>query len=260
MLKTLQNAFKIKEVREKLLYTFFMLVVTRIGSQLPIPGVNTTFFQELFTRQSNDAFGFFNTITGGSFTNMSVFALSITPYITSSIIMQLLTIAIPKLEEMQQEGEDGRKKIAEYTRYLTVALALMQSVAMAIGFGGKGLLVEFTALNVIVAIVTMTAGSAMLMWIGERITENGVGNGISIVLLFNIISTMPSDMITLYERFLQGKIVAVAVVTAVIIVAVIVAMVVFVIIYRMQSGEFRFSILKRCRDVRWLAVSPQASR
>ena len=240
MLKTLQNAFKIKEVREKLLYTFFMLVVTRIGSQLRIPGVNTTFFQELFTRQSNDAFGFFNTITGGSFTNMSVFALSITPYITSSIIMQLLTIAIPKLEEMQQEGEDGRKKIAEYTRYLTVALALMQSVAMAIGFGGKGLLVEFTALNVIVAIVTMTAGSAMLMWIGERITENGVGNGISIVLLFNIISTMPSDMITLYERFLQGKIVAVAVVTAVIIVAVIVAMVVFVII--LQDAERRIPV------------------
>ena len=217
-----------------------MLVVTRIGSQLPIPGVNTTFLQELFTRQSNDAFGFFNTITGGSFTNMSVFALSITPYITSSIIMQLLTIAIPKLEEMQQEGEDGRKKIAEYTRYLTVALALMQSVAMAIGFGGKGLLVEFTALNVIVAIVTMTAGSAMLMWIGERITENGVGNGISIVLLFNIISTMPSDMITLYERFLQGKIVAVAVVTAVIIVAVIVAMVVFVII--LQDAERRIPV------------------
>ena len=211
MLKTLQNAFKIKEVREKLLYTFFMLVVTRIGSQLPIPGVNTTFFQELFTRQSNDAFGFFNTITGGSFTNMSVFALSITPYITSSIIMQLLTIAIPKLEEMQQEGEDGRKKIAEYTRYLTVALALMQSVAMAIGFGGKGLLVEFTALNVIVAIVTMTAGSAM-----------------------------PSDMITLYERFLQGKIVAVAVVTAVIIVAVIIAMVVFVII--LQDAERRIPV------------------
>ena len=241
MLKTLQNAFKIKEVREKLLYTFFMLVVTRIGSQLPIPGVNTTFFQELFTRQSNDAFGFFNTITGGSFTNMSVFALSITPYITSSIIMQLLTIAIPKLEEMQQEGEDGRKKIAEYTRYLTVALALMQSVAMSIGFGGKGLLVEFTALNVIVAIVTMTAGSAMLMWIGERITENGVGNGISIVLLFNIISTMPSDMITLYERFLQGKIVAVAVVTAVIIVAVIVAAIFMLLYIWFRFKDIRFA-------------------
>ena len=119
--------------------------------------------------------------------------------------MQLLTIAIPKLEEMQQEGEDGRKKIAEYTRYLTVALALMQSVAMAIGFGGKGLLVEFTALNVIVAIVTMTAGSAMLMWIGERITENGVGNGISIVLLFNILSSVPDDMRSLYYRFIFGQ-------------------------------------------------------
>lgn len=240
MFKTLQNAFKIKEIREKLLYTFFMLVVIRIGSQLPIPGVKTTFFAELFARQQNDAFGFFNTITGGSFTNMSVFALSITPYITSSIIMQLLTIAIPKLEEMQREGEDGRKKIAEYTRYLTVGLALMQSIAMAVGFGGKGLLLEFTAMNVIVAIVTMTAGSAMLMWIGERITEHGVGNGISIVLLFNIISTIPSDMITLYERFIQGKIVAVAVVSAIIVVAVIVAMIVFVII--LQDGQRRIPV------------------
>ena len=240
MFKTIRNAFKVKELRGKILYTFMMLVVIRFGCQLPIPGIETSFFANWFAKQTTDVFGFFNAMTGGSFSSMSIFALSITPYITSSIIMQLLTIAIPKLEEMQQEGEDGRKKIAEYTRYLTVALALMQSVAMAIGFGGKGLLVEFTALNVIVAIVTMTAGSAMLMWIGERITENGVGNGISIVLLFNIISTMPSDMITLYERFLQGKIVAVAVVTAVIIVAVIVAMVVFVII--LQDAERRIPV------------------
>ena len=240
MLKTLQNAFKIKEVREKLLYTFFMLVVTRIGSQLPIPGVNTTFFQELFTRQSNDAFGFFNTITGGSFTNMSVFALSITPYITSSIIMQLLTIAIPKLEEMQQEGEDGRKKIAEYTRYLTVALALMQSVAMSIGFGGKGLLVEFTALNVIVAIVTMTAGSAMLMWIGERITENGVGNGISIVLLFNILSSVPDDMRSLYYRFIFGQSFATMAVAVLLIAVVLLAMVVFVVV--LNDAERRIPV------------------
>lgn len=205
MLKTLQNAFRVKEVRQKLLFTFAMLVVIRIGSQLPIPGVKTDFFAELFSGQSNDAFGFFNTITGGSFTNLSVFALSITPYITSSIIMQLLTIAIPKLEEMQRDGEEGRKKIQEYTRYLTVGLALMQSAAMAIGFGGQGLLLEFTAPSVIVTIAAMTAGSAMLMWIGERITEHGVGNGISIVLLFNILSTIPSDMISLYERFVQGR-------------------------------------------------------
>ncbi len=240
MLKTLQNAFKIKEIREKLLYTFFMLIVIRIGSQLPIPGVQTTFFKELFERQSNDAFGFINTITGGSLTNMSVFALSITPYITSSIIMQLLTIAIPKLEEMQREGEDGRKKIAEYTRYLTVGLALMQSVAMSVGFGGRGLLLNFNAMSVIVAVATMTAGSAMLMWIGERITEHGIGNGISIVLLFNIISSMPNDMITLNDRILSGKIVAVQVVSAIISIAVILAMVVFVIV--LQDGERRIPV------------------
>lgn len=230
MFKTLQNAFRVKEVRQKLIFTFVMLVVIRIGSQLPIPGVKTDFFAELFSGQSNDAFGFFNTITGGSFTNLSVFALSITPYITSSIIMQLLTIAIPKLEEMQRDGEEGRKKIQEYTRYLTVGLALMQSAAMAIGFGGQGLLLEFTALNVIVTVAAMTAGSAMLMWIGERITEHGVGNGISIVLLFNILSTIPSDMISLYERFMQGRPVAAAAVSLVIILAVIAAIVVFVII------------------------------
>ena len=240
MLKTLRNAFKIKDVRTKLIYTFMMLVVTRIGSQLPIPGVETSFFKDFFAQNNNDAFGFFNAVTGSSFTNMSVFALSITPYITSSIIMQLLTIAIPKLEEMQQDGEDGRKKIAEYTRYVTVALALIESIAMAMGFGGQGLLKEYNALSVIIAVVTMTAGSALLMWIGERITENGVGNGISIVLLFNIISSFPSDAFTLYTRFMSGKSVAVAAVAAIIIFAVIVAIVVFVII--LQDGERRIPV------------------
>ena len=119
--------------------------------------------------------------------------------------MQLLTIAIPKLEEMHKDGEDGRKKIAEFTRYLTVGLALLQSTAMAVGFGGQGLLTNFNVQSVIVAIAAMTAGSAFLMWIGERITENGVGNGISIVLLFNIISTIPSDITMLYERFIQDS-------------------------------------------------------
>ena len=240
MLKTLRNAFKIKDVRKKLIFTFLMLVVTRIGSQLPIPGVETSFFKDFFARQNNDAFGFFNAMTGSSFTNMSVFALSITPYITSSIIMQLLTIAIPKLEEMQKDGEDGRKKIAEYTRYVTVGLALIESVAMAIGFGGQGLLRDFNALSVIIAVATMTAGSALLMWIGERITENGVGNGISIVLLFNIISSFPSDASTLYTRFMTDKSVALAAIAAIIILAVIVAIVVFVVI--LQGGERRIPV------------------
>ena len=171
MLKTLRNAWKVKEIRQKLIFTFMMLVVIRFGSELPIPGVKTDFFANFFANQSNDAFGFFNAMTGGSFTSLSVFALSITPYITSSIIMQLLTIAIPKLEEMQRDGEDGRKKIAEYTRYLTVGLALIESTAMAIGFGGRGLLLSYDVWSILIAVATMTAGSAFLMWIGERITE-----------------------------------------------------------------------------------------
>lgn len=240
MLKTLRDAFKIKDIRKKLLYTFMMLIVIRFGSELPIPGVNTSYFADFFARQSGDAFGFFNAMTGGSFTSMSIFALSITPYITSSIIMQLMTIAIPKLEEMQKEGEDGRKKIAEYTRYVTVGLALIQSIAMAVGFGGQGLLLEFNAVSVVVAIAAMTAGSALLMWIGERITENGVGNGISIVLLFNIISSIPEDGMTLYSRFLSGKSIGPAVVTAAIIIAIIAAMVVFVII--LQDAERRIPV------------------
>lgn len=240
MLKTLRDAFKIKDIRKKLLYTFMMLLVIRFGSELPIPGVNTSYFADFFARQTGDAFNFFDAMTGGSFTSMSVFALSITPYITSSIIMQLMTIAIPKLEEMQRDGEDGRKKIAEYTRYLTVGLALIQSTAMAIGFGGQGLLMEFNAMSVIVAVASMTAGSALLMWIGERITENGVGNGISIVLLFNILSSVPDDGATLYTRFLSGKDIGVAVLSAVIILAVIVAMVVFVII--LQGAERRIPV------------------
>ena len=258
MFKTLRDAFRIKDLRKKLLYTFMMLVVVRFGSELPIPGVNTSYFADFFAKQSGDAFGFFNAMTGGSFTSMSVFALSITPYITSSIIMQLLTIAIPKLEEMQQEGEDGRKKIAEYTRYLTVALALMQSVAMAIGFGGKGLLVEFTALNVIVAIVTMTAGSAMLMWIGERITEKGVGNGISIVLLFNIVSSLPQDVNTLYTRFLSNsKNIGSTVLIVLIMIAIVAAMVVFVII--LQDGERRIPVQYSKKMVGRKLVGGQAS-
>lgn len=234
MFKTLRDAFRIKDLRKKLLYTFMMLVVVRFGSELPIPGVNTSYFADFFAKQSGDAFGFFNAMTGGSFTSMSVFALSITPYITSSIIMQLVTIAIPKLEEMQKDGEDGRKKILEYTRYVTVGLALIESTAMAVGFGGQGLLHEFNVLSVIVAIATMTAGSALLMWIGERITEKGVGNGISIVLTINIISRMPNDIGTLYQQFISGKTVPKGILAAVIILAIIVAMVVFVVL--LQDG------------------------
>ena len=230
MFTTLKNAFKVKEIRKKLFFTFMMLVVIRFGSQLPVPGVDRSYFSNWFSQQTGDAFNFFDAFTGGSFLNMSILALNITPYITSSIIMQLLTIAIPKLEEMQKDGEEGRKKIASITRYVTVALALIESGAMAIGFGRQGLLQEFNALNVITVIMALTAGSAFLMWIGERITDKGVGNGISIVLTINIISRMPQDIMSLMEQFVYGKKIATAVVSVVIIVAIIVGMVALVVL------------------------------
>ncbi len=241
MLKTLRNAFKIKDIRNRILFTFLMLIIIRIGSQLPVPGVDRDVFANWFATQSSDAFSFFDAVTGGSFEQMSIFALNITPYITSSIIMQLLTIAIPKLEEMQKDGEEGRKKIAEFTRYVTVGLALIESVAMAIGFGRSGYLTNYNALSVITVVVTLTAGSAVLMWLGERITEKGIGNGISIVLVINIISRLPEDLSTLYQQFIAGQSVpAKAVLAAVIILAIIVAMVVFVIL--LQDAERKIPV------------------
>ncbi len=207
-----------------------MLVVVRIGSQLPIPGVDSNYFKNWFASQSSDAFNFFDAFTGGSFTEMSIFALSITPYITSSIIIQLLTIAFKSLEDMQRDGEEGRKKLTAITRYVTIGLALFQSIAMTIGFGNKGLIPDMNFLKGVVVVCCLTAGSAMLMWIGEQITEKGVGNGMSIILMINIVSRIPSDLVTLFEQFVKGKTIAKGALAALIIAAVILVVVVLVLI------------------------------
>lgn len=230
MLDTLKNAFRIKDIRKKLFFTFCMVIVIRLGSQLPVPGVNRNYFSQWFAQQSNDAFNFFSAFTGGSFEKMSILALSITPYITSSIIIQLLTIAIPALEEMHKDGEDGRKKITAITRYVTVGLALLESTAMTVGFGRSGLIPDINVLKGITVVVALTAGSTFLMWIGERITENGVGNGISIVLMVNILSSIPSDITGLFEMFVKGKTLAQGGLAALIIIAVILLTVVLVIV------------------------------
>lgn len=230
MLETLRNAFKVKDIRERLFFTFMMLIVIRLGSQLPVPGVDRTYLSNWFANQTGDAFNFFSAFTGGSFEKMSIFALNITPYITSSIIIQLLTIAIPALEEMQKDGEDGRKKIQAITRYVTVGLALMESTAMTIGFGRQGLVPNINFLKGLTVVVALTAGSAFLMWVGERITEKGVGNGISIVLMINILSRVPSDLYSLYESFIKGKSLAKGGLAALIILAVIVVTIVLVIL------------------------------
>ena len=247
MLKTLVGAFKNKDIRKKILYTLMILVVVRVGSLLPIPGVDTEYFSSLLSGINTGDLSYLSAFTGGSFERMSLFALSITPYITSSIIMQLLAIAIPKLEEMQKEGEDGRKKIAVITRYVTIALALIESIAMAVGFGRSGLIKGYQGfstlhyiVSIIVVVAALTAGSAMLMWLGERITENGVGNGISIVLLINIISGMPSDFATLYSTFVAPRTIAKGVLAAAIIIAILVVMVVLVCF--LQDGERRIPV------------------
>ena len=240
MLTTLKNAFKIKEIRQKILFTLGMLVVIRIGSQLPVPGGDTKFFSQWFAQQTGGAFSFFDAITGGSFLNMSILALNINPYITSSIIIQLLTIAIPALEEMQRDGEEGRKKMVALTRYVTIVLALIQSIAMTIGFYRGGYLTGQGPLAVIEVITGLTAGSAVLMWIGERITEKGIGNGISIVLVINIISRMPEDMGTLWSQFIANKSIPKGIVAGLIIIAIIVAMVVFVVV--LQDAERRIPV------------------
>ena len=240
MLKTLQNAFKVKDVRHRIFYVLMMLVVIRIGSQLPVPGVDGSYFKTWFESQTGDAFNFLDAFTGGSFSQMSIFALSITPYITSSIIIQLLTIAIPKLEEMQRDGEDGRKKLGAITRYVTIGLSLFESIAMAIGFGNKGLIPDNSFVKMVVVVVALTAGSAFLMWVGEQINEKGVGNGISIVLLINIVSRIPSDMTKLYESFMKRKIIPKALLSGVIIAAIIVGVVILVII--LNGAERRIPV------------------
>ena len=248
MFKTFRNALKVKDVRKRLYYTFFMMIIVRLGSQVPIPFCDADTISSITSQFSEGAFSFYDAITGGSLENMSLFALSITPYITSSIIMQLLTIAIPKLDEMHKEGEEGRKKIASITRVVTVALALIESTAMAISFGNQGLFGTRSALSdlhywgaVITAIATMTAGSAILMWIGEQITEEGVGNGISIVLAINIISRIPSDIVSLYTQFwssassIGGKLLS-----AFLIIAIIVAVIAFVVV--LQDGTRKITV------------------
>ena len=229
MFKTLKSAWRIEDIRKRLIFTFLMIVVIRIGSQIPVPGTNPSAVKDIFSSLNADAFNIFNSFTGSSLESFSILALSITPYITASIILELLTIAIPALEELQRDGSEGRKKIQQYTRYTTVVLALIESIAMSIGFGNQGLFTTKNAFYIIVCIITLTAGSAFLMYIGECITDKGIGNGISIVLVVNILSGIPEDLGTIFTKFTSGRSVAASIVICILIVAVILVIVAFVV-------------------------------
>ncbi len=201
MFKTFSNAWKIPEIRQKILFTLLMLLIYRIGAFIPVPGVNVDFISQQVSNY--DILGFLNTFSGGSLANLTIFALGIVPYINASIIMQLLTIAIPKLERMSKEGDDGRRKIASITRYLGVVLGLVQAIGIMAGLG-PGAVLSTDWFNYVTIVACLTAGTALIMWIGERITEKGIGNGISLLIFISIISGLPGTVIGMFQKMAVG--------------------------------------------------------
>ncbi len=201
-LGTLQAALKVSELRSKLLFTLAMLLIFRIGAHIPTPGVRPEAMVELI--QSGILFGFFDVISGGAFKNFSVFAMGIIPYINASIIMQLLTVVIPKLERLAKEGEEGRKKILQYTRYFTAVLAFLQALGMSVAI--KGALIVPSVINYLFVALILTAGTVFLMWLGEQITEKGIGNGISLLIFAGIVSRIPEGVTRVVEYLQVGTI------------------------------------------------------
>ncbi|MEN6328059.1 MAG: preprotein translocase subunit SecY [Syntrophomonas sp.] len=225
MLGSVQKAFNVGDLRNKVLFTLLMLLAFRLGAHIPVPGINADALAKLLSGQ---LFGFFDIVSGGAFKRFSIFAMSITPYINASIIMNLLTVVVPKLEALNKEGEEGRKIIAQYTRYGTVVLAFIQAIGMSIALGRSGALLSRGILSYLIIAISLTAGTALLMWIGEMITEKGIGNGISLIIFAGIVSRIPSGIggvmqeltggIIGYFNLLLFAVVALAIIAAIIMV------------------------------------------
>lgn len=201
MLGSVQKAFNVGDLRNKVLFTLLMLLAFRLGAHIPVPGINADALAKLLSGQ---LFGFFDIVSGGAFKRFSIFAMSITPYINASIIMNLLTVVVPKLEALNKEGEEGRKIIAQYTRYGTVVLAFIQAIGMSIALGRSGALVSRGILSYLIIAISLTAGTALLMWIGEMITEKGIGNGISLIIFAGIVSRIPSGITGVMQELTGG--------------------------------------------------------
>ena len=200
---TLKNSWKIPDLKKKILITIGLLLIFRLGSRIPVPSLNPDWFADLISK-GGQLFNFIDIIGGGSFKNATIFAMSITPYINASIIMQLLTIAIPKLEQLSKEGEEGRKKIGQWIRYATVILAFLQATAITIGLRGA-LISGLNVITFITVTLTLTAGTAFLMWLGEQITEYGIGNGISMLIFAGILSAGPNGASYIYRNYTLGN-------------------------------------------------------
>ena len=235
MLRTVAKAWNIPDIRKKIIFTLCMLLIFRIGAQIPVPGMDRTILEQTFDSDTG-LFALFNLFSGGAFSNFTIFALSITPYITASIILQLLTIAIPALERLSREGTEGRKKIAQYTRYLTVGLAVVQAIGVTIGLFRQAL-ISTDVFSIIVIVMVLTAGTAFLMWLGEQINENGIGNGISLIIFAGIIARLPSACQEIWAKLQDGTM---SIVT--LIVFVLFCVVVIVGIIEVQQGQRRIPV------------------
>ena len=231
MFKTLKNAWRVPELRKKIIYTLWMFAIIRLGAHIPVPGVNAGAMEQLLG-QDNNMLGLLDVVSGGAFKSMAIFAMGVGPYINASIIMQLLTIAIPKLEELSKEGEDGRKTIDKYTRFVTLALALVQSWGMTFSLRNYNILNDTSVWGYSVAIISFVAGSMLVMWIGEQITEKGLGNGVSLIIFINIVSRVPQGAAALMA---YNKPVA-----TVVLLLLFLAIIAFVVI--MSQGERRIPV------------------
>jgi len=236
MLSTLRNAWRIPEIRKKIIFTLLMLLVFRLGSAIPVPYMNKDIIRSIFEASEGGLLQFLDLMGGGTFSNYSIFATSIYPYITASIVIQLLTIAIPKLEELAKEGEEGKKKITMLTRYGAIALALIQSIGYTFGLFSSALETS-NILQTSIVIISMVAGTAFLMWLGELITEKGIGNGISLIIFIGIISKLPSELINTFKLVSAGQLNIIKVLIFGIVFLVIVAAVIAI-----QEGERRIPV------------------
>jgi preprotein translocase subunit SecY len=204
MIRTIARAWKIADIRKKIIFTLLMLMVFRLGSNIPVPGIDRAILDDVFSGDMG-LLSLFDLFSGGAFSNFTIFALSITPYITASIILQLLTIAIPSLEAMAKEGAEGKKKIAQFTRYLTVVLAFVQAIGLAIGLF-RDAVTDKSFFSITVIVLTLSAGTAFLMWLGEQINENGIGNGISLIIFGGIVARAPSTVHTTWLAYRAGEV------------------------------------------------------
>lgn len=238
MLSALSNIYRIPELRQKITFTLIMFAIFRMGTHIPVPGVNPAVIEQLFS--SGNLFGLLDLFSGGALSKFSIFAMSITPYINASIIIQLLTVVIPTLEQWSKEGQEGHKKTTQVTRYFTVALAFLQAIGMSIGL--KDAILNPGIPSILVLAITLTAGTVFLMWVGEQMTAQGVGNGISLIIFAGIVAALPKNLEKIYRYLQAGTINAFNVVIFALIA---VAMVVFVILIHQAHRRIPISYAKR---------------